>query len=183
MISTSRLNLRSLRRLPTSILLCPLLLAGCGRAPEIRTYEVPPNELSVPFSCTVPESWKLLPNDQFSILAFGVSGDPTAKMTITRLRRSGDGYVLANANRWNRQLGLPPLENESDLPEVEFANRTGRLVAIEGNGKAIRAAIVEHLEQPWTFRLSGPSKQVSAAAEQFDAFLRTVEFFEVSGDN
>ena len=168
--------------LATLTLLGPLLLAGCGRAPEIRTYEVPPNELSVPFSCTIPESWKLLPNDQFSILAFGVADDPAAKMTITRLRRSGDGYVVANANRWNRQLGLPPLENESDLPDVKFGNRTGKLVAIEGNGKAIRAAIVEHLEQPWTFRLSGPAKQVSAVAEQFDAFLQSVEFFEVSGD-
>lgn len=168
-----------------AVLLAPLMLAGCGQQPEIRTYEVPASEIAVPFSCTVPDGWTLIENDDFSILAFSVADGSTAKMTVTRLRAT-DEYLLANANRWRRQLFQPPIANASELQDAQFGNRTGKLIAVAGQdkakGTAIRGAVVEYQGQPWTFRMKGPEKDISAAAEQFDAFLKSVEFFEPSGD-
>lgn len=179
----NRLNLRSRATIMAALsLLAVACLPGCGKRAEIRTYEVAPAELSLPFACDVPKSWGLADNDAFSVLAFAVSDDPSTKMTITRLRAS-DNYVVANANRWRvNQMGLTPINDASELPDAEFANATGKLVAIEGRGKGMRAAIVEHRGQPWTFKLSGSPKQVEAAAEKFDAFIKSVEFFKTSGD-
>ena len=98
---------------------------GCDRDDQVRAYQSP-KEAPAPASdeaaadsrrlmeWTVPPGWKELPGDQMRYAAFAVApNDPSVVLTV--ITASGD--VLANVNRWEGQLGLPPT-SASDLNKV-----------------------------------------------------------------
>ncbi len=158
------------------------MASGCGPSDEVIEYEVPRSESTRPFLCEVPPSWKLMPNNRFSRLSFAPKQASAAGITASVLNGSGNEFLLANLNRWRTQVGLDPWKKVEPLPPAKLVNRDAFLAQFDGPKKSIRAAIVEHDGGTWFFKLDGSKAEVAAETENFDAFLRTIEFFEKDGD-
>ncbi|HVY61478.1 MAG TPA: hypothetical protein VHF22_07480, partial [Planctomycetota bacterium] len=82
-----------------------------------------------------PAGWEAKPDSSGMRLgSFGVAGHPDADCSIIVLP-GGAGGVLANVDRWRKQMGLPPLEPgaEMKLPTVDLLGGKGLLVELEGS--------------------------------------------------
>ena len=181
------------------ILCVAALLSGCDRDDQaIRVYDIPkesepqqqtPAMDNATASCdeihwTVPPGWTSKPDPQAMRFAtFAVSADqPDLVVTVVPL---GSGDLLANVNRWQQQLGLPPSspqELESVVKHFDVAGESASEVDLSGSGsppKRMLAAIVPHQGRFWFFKLMGPAELVAGQKENFQAFVRSVEFKSV----
>lgn len=112
-----------------------------------------------------------------SVVSFTVSGGgQEAALTITPL--GGDQDLLANINRWRRQLGLPPLAGLADDPPqpIEVAGAPGSLVDLGGPEGRTLAVIAPRGGMTWFYKLSGPDPLVESQRDAFEAFVRSVRF-------
>ncbi len=82
-------------------------------------------------SWTLPKDWRELPGDgaRTATLQFGSPAAPL-EMTVTKLAKNEDDdkAILANINRWRRQMSLAPTNTLSDVHEQKTAE--GQRVAI-----------------------------------------------------
>lgn len=161
-----------------------MLLHGCAEPPEIRSYSAPRPENARPFTCVVPQTWRMVPNDRFSDLAFESedNGYGPARVTVSSLGGQGEQFLLMNLNRWRGQVELEPMETVDNLQTVPLKKGQAKVVDLAGATRAIRGAMVEHDQQTWFFKLSGTTEAVKDQTDEFDAFLKSVEFFEAEGD-
>src|SRR5688572_12059567 len=183
----------------------PLLLAlavlnGCERDDEIRTYQAPKEtavaQRTAPPAATgggdapapapdekptytVPAGWKDSGGQGMRFASFQVSpDDPTALVTVIPLGRDS-GDLLANVNRWEGQLGLPPSKAEDLLKvttQIEVNGMPVTTVGLRGEKLWTRAALVPRGERVWFFKLTGNPKTVEAQAENFDGFVKSIRF-------
>jgi hypothetical protein len=80
---------------------------------------------------TLPKDWRQLPGDsnRTATLQFGSPAAPM-EMTVTQLTKNeaDDAAILANVNRWRRQMTLAPTNTLSDVKETKTAD--GQRVAL-----------------------------------------------------
>jgi hypothetical protein len=116
-----------------------------------------------------------------SFLAPGQGGASADVSVVTFAGAGGD--VLANINRWRRQLQLPPIAAETLPAEVNILEATGGhfLVAdiqsepMQGKPKmGILGAWLEEPGQVWFFKMMGPEDVVQAQKVAFIGFLKSV---------
>ncbi len=83
------------------------------------------------FEAATPEDWKVVPATEFRLLNYrlGPSGETECWVS------SSTGSVLENANRWLRQFGAPPMDEEAlgKLPTVPILGTTGVVVKAKGD--------------------------------------------------
>lgn len=151
-------------------------LAGCQPEPEIVEYTEPKEAAGRPFSCRIPEAWTMAANDRFSDLAF--ESATGARVTVSKLNGTGDEFLLLNVNRWRRQVALEPADSLDDVGTTKLKNGEARLVELTSAEKGLKAAIVEHDDKSWIFKLSGSAAVVADQADEFSDFLKSVEFIE-----
>jgi hypothetical protein len=131
---------------------------------------------------TVPSDWHPLPPSQFLFAKFSIIGTNEAKAEVNVAQMSGDGGgLIANANRWRKQLGLPPVA-EKDLPITKISAYVGKdtiqivefSVTDSKTGKPVRlvGAVVSENGQTWFYKLMGDEPVV---ARQKDAFIQFVQ--------
>ena len=119
-----------------------LLLAGCDREVEVRTYRevtVAPTPVGALFDSTggetgsatgseswrwvAPTGWNELPGDGLRLARFGLPGGGESTVVVL----AGDaGGVEANVRRWLTQLGL-------DLPPERVRALLGDAVSVRGD--------------------------------------------------
>jgi hypothetical protein len=110
-----------------------------------------------------------------SAASFTISdGSQAASLTITPLGGTQD--LLANINRWRRQVGLGPLSDLAESPPVPFEvdGRPGSLVDIVGTERRTLAVISTRGATTWFYKLSGPTRLVADQRSAFEAFLSTI---------
>ena len=183
------------------VLLALAVVIGCERDDEIRTYQAPkeapaaqpaappalpggadapaPADADEKPTFTVPAGWTDSGGQGMRFASFQVSpDDPTALVTVIPLGRES-GELLANVNRWEGQVGLPPSRTE-DLPKVtKQIDVNGVPVTtadLRGEKLWTRAAIVPRGPRVWFFKLTGNPKTVEAQAQSFDAFVQSIRF-------
>ena len=129
---------------------------------------------------TIPEGWREQPAGPMrrATFAIGGPGDGSAEVAVTAF--PGDlGGLLANVNRWRRQLGLGPV-GEAQLGSITdtetVAGRDHTLVRVDGNGEAMRVVILRHAGDSWFFKLTGDAPTVAAQEANLRAFARSVRF-------
>lgn len=128
---------------------------------------------------TLPEGWQRLPDRPMraATLAAG-EGDAAVELSVTSF--PGDvGGLANNVNRWRRQLGLPPQDEETILGGVSVITANGlslQLVELAHNGTAMRVAILPHEGNTWFFKMTGSEAAILAEQERFEAFVRTIRF-------
>ncbi len=134
-------------------------------------------------SWNAPPSWQPVTEaSQFRIISFTVTNDQQqGEVTVTRF--AGDvGGLLANVNRWRRQLGLAPIADIAEQPMtgIEIDGNPGGLIDIVApagdTANRIFVAMVARPEWTWFFKFTGPEALITGERQNFDTFLSSVRF-------
>ncbi len=177
------------------------LPSGC-RKPEMKVYDVakgstaatspltqaaPSDTGSDPVSWTPAPQWKELAPTQFRKGNFTFTDAAgTAEITVTSFP-GNTGGLLANANRWLRQVSLPEITQEQlskVTTEITLASEVSAFVLdLKAADKSetsnrIYAAVIPYQGQSWFFKMSGPFTTVQSQIPAFSAFLRGLRFGE-----
>ncbi len=114
-----------------------------------------------------PAGWKSVQPGRMQTARFAVGGEAGASADASVAVLGGDGGgLLANVNRWRRQLGLAPID-EGKLPNVardlKEIGTSAQLVSIETDDGARKmlAAIVPDSSGTWFYKLVGDADVVS----------------------
>ncbi len=126
----------------------------------------------------LPVGWTADPAPKaMSVASLTVSdGMDEASLTITPL--GGDQDLLANVNRWRRQVGLGPLADlsEAEPVPVEVAGEPGRLVDIGGSEVRTLGVVSTRGPTTWFYKLTGPDRLVAGQRDAFETFVRSIRF-------
>jgi hypothetical protein len=140
-----------------------------------------PSQAADDITWTVPAGWdKRESQEAMRFATFGVSKEsPDTMVTVVPLGME-PGSLVANVNRWEGQLGLPP-SAEADLGKVSKPvtlgdGSKGTLVDISGGGKAMLAAIIPHAGKTWFIKLVGADNVVSGEKQRFQSFIESIRF-------
>jgi hypothetical protein len=135
---------------------------------------------------TVPSHWKAQPPKTMLLAVWSVEEGP-AKAEVTVSAFPGDaGGLLANVNRWRRQIGLGPV-GEDGLGQltsrVEVGGTQATVVdvtndqpAVGGTPQRVVVVIVPHAGQSWFYKISGAESVVAREREGFLKFVQTVRY-------
>jgi hypothetical protein len=134
-----------------------------------------------------PAHWKTQAPGAMVLATFGIEDDKAGKATMTVSSFPGDvGGLLANVNRWRRQVGAAPIEAAAleketsplDLGGIKatLADMTGTIKTAGGNSTRLLAASIPRDGQTWFFKLMGDEPLVAKEKENFLAFLKTLKF-------
>lgn len=125
-----------------------------------------------------PDAWEEFPAEGIRKANFRATGPDGGTAEITVLAFPGDvGGMLANINRWRRQVGLPPAEadNADAISEpVSVSRHPARLVRIEGESASILGALLPFHGFTWFFKMQGDAGAVAANEDPFREFLASV---------
>ena len=157
--------------------------AGSAAAPAAAS-DAP----SLPLQWTLPEGWKQDPQQRPMRIAtvFVESNGKRGELIVTRFRAGGFGGVVANINRWRQQVGLPPINDESEAKPETLKVGGADAKAYDFTGPAAeggnppnrnRVVMVETAGgDVWFFRFFGPADLIEQQRGAFDALLQSVKF-------
>jgi hypothetical protein len=177
---------------------CALACAGC-KDTRISTYHAPKETAAAPAVAAenpgagrahwqAPADWQEQPAGSVRQGSFLVKGPDGAEADMSVTAFPGDvGGDLANINRWRGQLQLGPV-TDADLDgslqklaapagEFSFVEMVSEHPILPGGHKArMFGAIFKQPGRTWFFKMMGPDALVAGQKENFNAFLRSVEF-------
>ena len=177
---------------------CALACAGC-KDTRITTYHAPKEAAAAPAVASAdpgagkahwqaPADWQEQPAGSVRQGSFLIKGPDGAEADLSVTAFPGDvGGDLANINRWRGQLQLGPV-TDADLAGMlqQLAAPAGQFSFVEmasdhpilpGDRKArMFGAIFKQPGRTWFFKMVGPDALVAGQKENFNAFLKSVEF-------
>jgi hypothetical protein len=128
---------------------------------------------------TVPAGWTELPAKSMRVAAFQVSdGKQSAEVTVIPLGGSAGG-LLANVNRWRKEVGLDDMTEENLRKESKSLDVEGQnavYVDLVGKEKRNLGVILPRDGRTWFIKFQGPIGLVEKERENFEAFARSVRF-------
>lgn len=148
---------------------------------------MPPAGSGETMTWTVPQGWTQDPNaGDMRVALFHLPGTG-GEATITRF--PGDvGGLLANINRWRKQLAMEPLANPEEQPSesVMVAGQPARFYDIsqpggDGARKRMLVVLVPRSDMTWFVKLTGPATLVDQQAAAFRQFLTTIRLGGAAG--
>ena len=128
------------------------------------------------FKWKVPEGWQTLAAGQMQVAKFAVPEREGAKAEVfVSVFPSESGGTLANVNRWRRQIGLDPVDEEGLKPLVSPIEGVpgALLVDLKSEAKAMLGAIIPREGRWWFYKLMGDAPAVTAEREAFIRFVQT----------
>ena len=165
-------------------LLTLFLLCCCTQKPQSLVI---PSEKKVTYSppklskWPVPAHWQALPAGEMQQALYLIqSGKLEAQFSIVKLE--GDsGSVLANVNRWRRQVNLLPIDAVDLNEHVDelILNNKRFYISKQRNADVILAAIFKpSLDVTWFFKLQGPDTIIRKETDAFLKVLKTLTIKE-----
>jgi hypothetical protein len=135
---------------------------------------------------TVPAGWKSVTPSQFLLAQFTIqSNGAQAEVNVSQLSGEGGG-LLANVNRWRRQLGLPPVSQEEDFSKMvdSLAVPGGQAQVVDFNGTNVKTGQVARLVgvvlprngQTWFYKLMGDPGVVASQKDAFVKFIQSARY-------
>lgn len=171
---------------PTGGAAAPAMAAGGGMSP-MGAGTLPPGADATPPkpSWTVPAGWVEEPPTQMLVAKFAATAkDARADITVSAF--PGDvGGLLANVNRWRRQISLPPMAETDVTKEVQQLDSVpGKLMLVEltgtdpkgGQPAKLVGIIVPQAGQTWFYKLMGDPAVVGAHKEVLVQFARSAKY-------
>ncbi|MDG2390016.1 MAG: hypothetical protein P8M30_11915 [Planctomycetaceae bacterium] len=151
-----------------------------GTSPRTPTPQTPPSTSSsgsAKFS--PPDHWKQGELNSMRKAAYVVGeGENLLDITVIPLS-SQSGSLLDNVNRWRGQVQLPDWTEQ----ELTKANKnligqgfTADSVKLIGPEETILGAIISRGDRNWFVKLKGPNDLAEQEAENFEQFVKTIEF-------
>ena len=169
-----------------------LILAFVGCKPEeIKQYKVAKVQASAvkttantqtqSFTYTMPKSWQDLGASGMRQAAFKTPDG--GEVTVVSLPGQA-GDLKGNVNRWRGQVGLPPVQNDSEYLKEIKAIQVDKLPAIslelhapEGQpDKSMKVVLMEANGKSWFFKLAGPRKSIQSQSEALTQFTESIHF-------
>lgn len=123
----------------------------------------------------IPSHWKQVAAGEMQQAKFLI-GDGTAKAEVTiAIFPAQQGDLLANINRWRRQIQLEPLADAADVAKLtqtlDLGSGKATLVEMTNNGKGLTTAIVNREGGTWYVKLLGDEGIVRRERDAFVKFL------------
>jgi hypothetical protein len=144
-----------------------------------------PGESQSKAQWNVPPGWTEEPPTQMLLAKFS-AGDPAARAEISVSSFPGDvGGLLANVNRWRRQVSLPAIDETQmtkAVQQLDVQSDKGTLLDVDGtdakSGQPARliGVAVPHGGQTWFFKMIGDAKVVAREKDSFTKFVQSVKF-------
>ena len=135
---------------------------------------------------TIPATWQEQPPSQMLLAKFVVPGDAEARAEMTVSSFPGDvGGLLPNINRWRKQVGLDPLNEEQvqgNSEPLKLSSGAATLVDVTGKDpKTDRPSRLIGIIQPhhngtWFYKLMGNEAVVAKEKVAFLKFLQTIRY-------
>ncbi len=134
----------------------------------------------------VPAGWTEVPAAQFLLAEYAIAGAGGAKAEVNVASLSGDGGgLLANVNRWRRQIGLAALDDNGLNQLVTSLDVTGgKATLVDMTGTDMRTSqptrlvgvIVPVNGQTWFYKLMGDASVVESQKAGFIQFVQGVKY-------
>ncbi len=135
---------------------------------------------------TVPAGWQSVPPSQFLLAQYTIqSNGAQAEVNVSQLAGEGGG-LLANVDRWQRQLGLPPVTQEEDLSRIvsslSVPGAQAQVVDLNGTstktGQPARliGVVLPMNGQTWFYKLMGDPGVVAAQKDTFVKFIQSAHY-------
>lgn len=134
-----------------------------------------------------PEGWKDVPGSQMRFINLTFGKDGKGECYLTRLPGAGGG-LMANVNRWRKQMGADPLTAEgiAALPKRKLFGEDASLIDVTGNfggmsgtaGKKdyrLLGLIFSNSSGAVFVKMIGPKADVDANAAKFDEFTSSLD--------
>jgi hypothetical protein len=126
----------------------------------------------------VPARWKEIPAGQMQVAKFAVPSRSGATGEVfVSVFPSDTGGLLANVNRWRREIGL---ENTDDsevakvVSALDPARPEAKLIDMTNNNRRLIAAIVPRDGSYWFYKLRGDAGAVTPEKEAFVGFVKSM---------
>ncbi|MAW12379.1 MAG: hypothetical protein CMO54_11120 [Verrucomicrobiales bacterium] len=110
---------------------------------EIENFNLFCNSIKIgegnpPFTWVKPESWKDEKQSSMRVANFSFGPNSLGECYFTVLPGGGGG-LLANVNRWRKQMSLNDLDlsEVNDLPDRQFLLGVGKFLELEGSFKSV----------------------------------------------
>jgi hypothetical protein len=146
-----------------------------------------------PFRYTKPEDWEERPPDMpqgvYRPAVFLVrDGEHLAEVSVVPLAGLGGG-AQANVNRWRRQLGLEPIDDDAqlqkELRQLDAADGKASYVDLLGRDptgpKRLLGAWFIHGGRTWFIKMVGSPELVGKQRAAFEAFVQSLRFTDGGG--
>ena len=165
-----------------------IFLFSCNKDNYIRTYKLPKvnktvqnltstsKEHSIPFKWIVPDTWQVGQESSMRLASYSVYYDGEyADISITNFSGDGGG-LLANVNRWRRQLNLEPqnLDEINDLIIYKSSGLGGykllKIVNNENSDFAFLCAIMQIEKSTIFIKMKASLKGINILEEEFITF-------------
>jgi hypothetical protein len=128
-----------------------------------------------------PADWKeVAPANKITLAEYNAqtASGSKAKITVTPLSGMG-GDLLANVNRWRRQIGLGPIEDadlEKNVKRITLADGSAAaLVHAQGATQTVHGLVVPRGKETWFYKILGDDEAVNAEAERLLTFAATAK--------
>jgi hypothetical protein len=139
---------------------------------------------------TIPDGWQTAPLSQFLLAKFSIAGADgrSADVNVSALAGEGGG-LLANVNRWQRQLGLDTVDQDGLAKVVSTFDANGNpasLVDLTGTdsktGKAAQlvGVVLPLGGQTWFYKLMGDPDIVAQQKNAFIKFVQSAKYPDVN---
>lgn len=177
-----------------------LMLAGCGKkAPEYtEVREIAAAEAAEPeavaaaahvhaeamageIKIVLPEGWVQVETGRMQRMTLQAGTPPNAVADVSLSAFPGDvGGVLANVNRWRRQVGLGPVAEgalEGIVKEQAMAQGMGWRVDFTGSGaEPLRVVVTAlgHGGETWFIKMTGAPAVVEGEIAAYNALLASL---------
>jgi hypothetical protein len=153
---------------------------GVEKRPNPHAGLPPKQPRRLPIEYTVPSEWEETgpresPFVRYLTTFLVQAGPPKVEMTISRMVDRGS--LLENVNRWRAQVGLKPLGELPEMPQVDLNGVKGQYLDLEGDKRMLLVRVVRG-EESWFFKLLGDKETVAKHKDVFDRFIRSVRFVE-----
>ena len=133
----------------------------------------------------IPQGWQAVPPTQMLLAKFLLAGQGGSRAEVTVSVFPGDvGGLMANVNRWRRQIGLSDV-GEAELPRLVSALDVegGKAMLVDMSGQDAKTGKKSRLigvvlprgGETWFYKLMGDE---TVAAEQKAAFIKFVQTAE-----
>jgi hypothetical protein len=147
-------------------------------------------EVSEKSSAEIPADWKEVPPGEFLIAKYVISGTNGAEAQVNVSVLAGEGGgLLANANRWRRQLGLKEVD-ESELAQQMTTMNVGDNKAIfldmtgvdakTGKPSRLIGVVLPETGQTCFYKLMGDEQIVAREKDAFTKFVQTAKYSHAS---
>ncbi len=145
-----------------------------------------------PIQYDVPDGWREEPPSGIRKAAFQITnGDQRAEVTVFEFPDTAGPAMsepLANVNRWRREVGLAPVDEEglaAVAEELTIGGEPATYTAAlpeatdnepDGARRGTLAAMVTHDHRIWFFKFSGHPDLVASQRDAFRSFLDSIQF-------